>query len=278
MVQHNQLFKVPGTSDFLLYDAFLPHETPKGVVVFIHGFKGFKDWGAWHLAAKYFQEQGWAFFKFNFSHNGTSLKNPTEFLEPQKFRKNTYSKERLETLEFLDFLRSGTVFSSLKKLPIFLIGHSRGAGAAINAAQHISVKGVATWAGISKFQRWNEAQLLDWQKQGSIAIRNARTGEELPLDYGLITDYQKNRKLLRIKNHMTRMPLPIFIVHGLNDEAVTYKEALKLKKWGKKSELFLLEQANHVFGSYHPYPEMELPAHLKEIVEKTELFFRKNVH
>ncbi len=46
------------------------------IVVFCHGYKGFKDWGAWNLMATHFANTGYCFIKFNFSHNGGTIKNP----------------------------------------------------------------------------------------------------------------------------------------------------------------------------------------------------------
>ena len=42
-------------------------ENPAKVILFAHGFKGFKDWGHWHLIAQAFAEAGYLFIKFNFS-------------------------------------------------------------------------------------------------------------------------------------------------------------------------------------------------------------------
>ena len=46
------------------------------VVIFSHGFKGFKDWGCFPLVSRCFAEQNFVFVKFNFSHNGTTLESP----------------------------------------------------------------------------------------------------------------------------------------------------------------------------------------------------------
>ena len=37
----------------ILFDAYY-HETekPQPLVIFCHGYKGFKDWGAWHLVLR----------------------------------------------------------------------------------------------------------------------------------------------------------------------------------------------------------------------------------
>ena len=53
-----------------LIDLEIPNMFNGEIVIFIHGFMGFKDWGAWHLMAKVFAKAGFFFVKFNFSHNG----------------------------------------------------------------------------------------------------------------------------------------------------------------------------------------------------------------
>ena len=37
----------------------------KPIVVFCHGYKGFKDWGAWNMAAEAFANSECFFVKFN---------------------------------------------------------------------------------------------------------------------------------------------------------------------------------------------------------------------
>ena len=41
--------------------------TRKPLVIFCHGYKGYKDWGAFDLMASTFLEGGVALIKFNFS-------------------------------------------------------------------------------------------------------------------------------------------------------------------------------------------------------------------
>ncbi len=55
-------------------------------LIFVHGFKGFKDWGFGPYLADYFSKKGYFVITFNFSHNGVG-KNLTEFDELEKFAK-----------------------------------------------------------------------------------------------------------------------------------------------------------------------------------------------
>ena len=52
----------------ILYDVrYQPDGRPKVPVIFIHGFKGFKDWGTFNILSEYFAGKGFVFVKFNFS-------------------------------------------------------------------------------------------------------------------------------------------------------------------------------------------------------------------
>src|ERR1700748_884234 len=63
------------------------------VILYAHGFNGFKDWGNFDLIAQQFTDAGFAFVKFNFSHNGTTPDHPNEFADLDAFGKNNYTKE-----------------------------------------------------------------------------------------------------------------------------------------------------------------------------------------
>ncbi len=66
---------------------------PKQVVVFCHGFKGFKDWGPFNKIAAHFAQQEIIFVKFNFSHNGTTVDDPLNFGDLKAFGNNNFCKE-----------------------------------------------------------------------------------------------------------------------------------------------------------------------------------------
>jgi len=58
---------------------------PKPIVIFAHGYKGFKDWGCWNLIAEQFAKQNFFFIKFNFSHNGGTIEQPIDFPDLEAF-------------------------------------------------------------------------------------------------------------------------------------------------------------------------------------------------
>ena len=130
------------------------------VIIFCHGYKGYKDWGAWNLVAKEFAKNNFFFSKFNFSHNGGTVKNPIDFPDLNAFGNNNFTHELNDIERVISFISEDPVISkNIDTSNIFLIGHSRGGGTcAIKASENKRIKGLITWAGVSNIKiRFNES-------------------------------------------------------------------------------------------------------------------------
>src|SRR6478735_4925780 len=86
---------ITGSADkTILLDVFYKKNAQaKPIVIFSHGFKGFKDWGHFNFIGERFAEEGAVFVKFNFSHNGTTVEDPLNFGDLEAFGNNNFSKE-----------------------------------------------------------------------------------------------------------------------------------------------------------------------------------------
>ena len=104
----------------------------KPLVIFCHGYKGYKDWGAFDLMSSNFLKANMAFLKFNFSHNGGTPNQPIDFPDLEAFGNNNYTKE-LDDLEcIINWICTTTKFKNeIDTNNITLIGHSRGGAIAI---------------------------------------------------------------------------------------------------------------------------------------------------
>ena len=99
----------------------------KPLIIFIHGFKGFKDWGHFNAVASYFAERDFVFAKFNFSHNGTTLKRPLDFDDLEAFGNNNYIFELNDLDTVLNaLLIDKQLNNEIDTEQVYLIGHSRG--------------------------------------------------------------------------------------------------------------------------------------------------------
>lgn len=249
------------------------------LVIFCHGFKGFKNWGPWEKVAEQFALKGYAFLKFNFSHNGVGSENMLAFNDLDGFALNSYNKE-LDDLEMVlqllkeEGLRPFGIESKLDK--IFIIGHSRGGGIALTkTAEDPSIEKVATWASISTFERFGSTTDLElWKKDGVKYILNGRTKQQMPQYFSFYEDFKKAEARLNIEWRVKEMKQPLLIAHGKNDKAVGYSHALRLKKWHRNPLLVSVENANHVFNAQHPFEAPQLPVELQEVVNATIAFFK----
>ncbi len=247
--------------------------SPVPVLIFCHGFKGFKDWGGWPYMAEQLAETGFAVITFNFSHNGVGA-DLFEFTEPDKFKENTYSREEAELRFLLDAVRRGAVplFERLDSERIGLIGHSRGGFAALIAgSSERGVQAVATLASIADVSGVSTEEEERWRAEGVKYVLNARTGEKLPLGVSLLEDSHKRRG--DIERAVRALKVPLLIIHGDSDEAVPLTAAEKLHDWCSTSELIVIPSGTHTFGMKHPFsgPTPELT----QVVTQLATFFSK---
>jgi pimeloyl-ACP methyl ester carboxylesterase len=252
----------------------------KEVIIFCHGYKGFKDWGAWHLVAEAFAEAGFFFLKFNFSHNGGTVKQPIDFPDLEAFAQNNYTKELDDVHRVLDLITTKSSFKNeVDVSKINLIGHSRGGGIVlIKAQEDPRVRRVVTWAGVSDYKaRFQEdsTNFHDFKKHGMYYVQNARTKQQMPHYWQFYTNFIENKKRLTIQRAAQELGKPMLIVHGDQDTTVLLQEAQKVHQWCSSSELFLAPRANHVFNAKHPYLEATMPKALAGVVAKTVLFLRQ---
>jgi len=176
---------------------YAPTHQPKPVVIFCHGYKGFKDWGAWDKMGDFFAEAGYFFVKFNFSHNGTTPEKPTEFLDVEAFGDNNYSIELDDLQSIIDhiLLPDFNCAQQIDSSNIGLIGHSRGGGIVlIKAAEENRINKLITFSSVSDFgERFPEEEELEkWEEKGVRYILNTRTNQKLPHHYQFYTNFKEN--------------------------------------------------------------------------------------
>jgi pimeloyl-ACP methyl ester carboxylesterase len=239
------------------------------LIIFCHGYKGFKDWGAWPLLSEALAASGFVVIKFNFSHNGGTHKQPIDFPDLEAFGNNNYTKE----LEDLDRVISWVQITyanhpNMNPLNLTLIGHSRGGGiVTIKAAEDPRVKKVISLAGVSDFKsRFPLGKELEkWKETGVRFVENGRTKQLMPHYYQFYKDFIANEPRLTIQTAVKKLKIPFLIIHGDADTSVSINEALALRGWSPNGQFIALQGANHVFGSSHPWVLTELPPYFDQI-------------
>jgi uncharacterized protein len=268
---------LPGVLGPILVDVRAGGRTSsRPAVLVVHGFKGFKDWGMFPPLTERLALAGFTAVSLNLS--GSGVDDAGEFSLPDRFGHNTFSAEIEDIGQVIDAL-----FQSQLAVPtpstLGLIGHSRGGGVGIlRAAQDSRIRALVTWSAISAVERWSDTERAAWRSAGHTQIRNARTGQILPLYTDVLDDIEHNADALDILAAAKRIRVPWLIIHGTEDESVGFSEAESLNAASarKSTRLLPIERGGHTFGAAHPWqsttPQLDsvfdatvqwLAAHLK---------------
>ena len=260
----------------IVLDAFFSrNEQPKPTLIFCHGYKGFKDWGAWNLMAEALAEDAF-FIKFNFSHNGGTVEQPIDFPDLEAFGNNNYTKELDDLETVIDWCCSNNQFTNeINSDSISLIGHSRGGGiVCIKGAEDARIKQIITLGGVSNFGKRSSTigDLEQWRRDGVKYVLNGRTKQKMPHYYQFYQDFKANEERFSIERAVKKLEIPFCIIHGNADTSIFINEAENLHSWGLHSELHVIDEADHVFGAKHPWDKDELPSHLEDVVSICKSF------
>jgi pimeloyl-ACP methyl ester carboxylesterase len=249
-----------------LIDLEIPEDFNGEIIIFIHGFMGFKDWGAWHLVMDYFVQKGYGFCKFNISHGGGTSENGIDFPDPDSFGNNTFSHELEDLNQVVRWIDE-----KVSHWKGHLIGHSKGGAIALIGGEQIEkIHSVSTWAAIASIgERFPTGeQFSKWKSKGVKYVKNGRTMQELPQKYTLYIDYMTNENAFDLERICSTIDKPIFVAHGEKDTSVDINNGRRLAKWSK-TNLSMIKHTDHVFDSRHPWISSELPSPLLQLCEKT---------
>ncbi len=275
----NQIINGKHNKPILIDYFFNKNEKQKPIVIFCHGYKGYKDWGSWNLMATHFANNDFFFIKFNFSHNGGTIKEPIDFPDLEAFSNNNYCIELDDLQSVIDSVLNDKNFTpEINKDNITLIGHSRGGGiVTLKANQNSKVSKVISWVGISDIEaRFPKGQALEeWRKNGIGYIENSRTKQQMPNKFQVYENFMANKELLHIQTAVEQLKIPQLIIFGTNDEVVLPIEAENLHKWNPKSTLIGIENMNHGLGNTQPWSESTMPKDMQNVVKKTIEFINR---
>ena len=258
----------------------LPEQSgPRPTVVICHGFKGFMEWGFFPYLAQLLAERGLVAIRFNFT--GSGMEPGDELVtKPLAFKNATFSQDLAELQSLLEAVSNDLLPDRIDPARLGLFGHSRGGGTALLAASRepwrSRLEALVTWAGVSTFDRLNEAEKEYWREKGEVPVVNARTGQELMIDVHVLRDLETHGPALVPVGAAANREAPWLIVHGDDDETVPVDEArLLAKEAGPPSELLVIEGGNHTFGAQHPFAGPT--PQLIEALNGTQRWFRKHL-
>ncbi|MCX6158779.1 MAG: prolyl oligopeptidase family serine peptidase [Ignavibacteriae bacterium] len=245
------------------------------LLVFCHGFKGFKDWGCFPYMFDKFANANIFTVSFNFSLNGVDNEknNPVDFERLDDFARNTFSEELDDLGCVIDYLEEVKDKYNYNFDSLILAGHSRGGGIAIlKTAEDKRIKKLITLASVDELNRYGDETKRMWKERGFVEALNTRTRQKMRMNVSLLEDLENNYSRLNIKDAMKKANVPTLIMHGTEDLAVEKSEAETLYNLCNKdiTKLVILEKTGHTFGAVHPFAGTT--PHLEEVIEEIITF------
>jgi len=247
------------------------------LVLLVHGFKAWKDWGFFPYVAESIAESGAICINFSSSLCGVPPE-ADDYIYPDKFARNTISQELEDIKYVIDSFRKGNPDFNANNLwngKICLIGHSRGGSLSIfTAANDKSIDKLITWCPIEKFVRFSKRQIEECKKIGYIEFEDSRTGKQLRINKSYLDDYYNNAEEYNPLIKVRELRIPILFIHGKQDVTVPYGESRALfeQVQDSNSSYVFIENTGHTFGIQHPF--IQTTQALEEVLKHTIEFIK----
>ena len=223
------------------------------VVLVLHGFKGYKDYGFFPFLTAQLADGGMAAVRFNFSHSGIDH-DPSTFGRPDLFERDSWSKQLADL---------GAVIAALPTLPggqrmdlgrLGVVGHSRGGVVTLLAAgSDDRIKAAVALSAPSSEDMPEEAKHII-REQGYVVSPSSRTGQDLRIGRAWLDDLEQNASRLDVLAAVARITAPLMIVHGTADASVPPACAPEIASaYAGTPETLLLDGASHTFDCANPF-------------------------
>lgn len=278
---------IPSSEDLpIYYDLYYPdnqEEQKLPLIIFLHGFKGFKGWGAFPDGCAELSTAGFAVVAMNFSFNGVG-ESMTEFDQLDLFARETLTQDLNDVGSVIDALHEGKISAnniSLDTDNIGILGHSRGGHTAVAAAaEYDEIECLVTWSAVADYnERWSDDMIADWKEKGVTEIKNGRTGQMMPVKKVVFDDALKNADRLMAATRAKELDIPSLFIHSKGDETVPFSEAEKLYQscGSEEKDIMLIPDSGHTFGTAHPFEDDSFPDPFRQVVDKTAKWFTSHM-
>lgn len=247
-------------------DSSTPLGEARAIVLFAHGFKGYKEYGFIPaLSRRLVDSLPITMHRFNFSHSGMTDDLRT-FARPELFEKDTWNKQVFDLDALLDVVKSGSLDHSPTRAPVILIGHSRGGASCLLAAGRQfrddttpRPDAIVTISTPRQTLSLAPEAVQMIHSQGYLISPSARTGQSLRIGKAWLEEQESAPAEHDLLALCERIACPVLAAHGELDKTVLPQCAKDIASACLFGESFLVAGANHVFNTSNP-ADLESPA------------------
>ena len=263
MVENHNSFQIEAIDGPMAVDLFLPPspeaDGPFPVLIYCHGFKGFKNWGYAPFLHEYFAAGNVAVITFNYARNGVAGDEDV-VSDIQKFAINTVTSDLNSMQAVAEWLQEVARQYNLDREHVTWLGHSRGGANVIVFANLYPnfVEKVIAWNPIPSYQSlFTQFDKAEWKAEKELFTLNSRTGQRLPLRYTIWEDLMAHEEEYDVLENARALGRPLLIVHGENDDVVPVATSEPMYEACLHSLRMTVPGASHTFNMQHPCPGIE---------------------
>ncbi len=269
---------IPGADDKPIAGFTNRPDAPRAVAVIAHGFLGYADYGMFPRLARELASRGLVAHRFNFSHSGIEG-DPSSFARPDLFERDTWKIQVDDLLAIVGAARSGELGAGDERLPLVLIGHSRGGVSSLLASAEISPvgeppAGVVTLASPARCA--DPASLREHLERGYREVVSNRTKQTLRVGAAWAREQAEDPAWHDLPSRVAQIACPVLAIHGELDETVSPEYAAAIAGAAKDGRAAVVPGANHVFNTPNPdEPDRPASEAFAALLREIEGFFER---
>ena len=246
---------VRGNVHLPLDDAHGP-DGPLPLVLALHGFKGYKDYGFFPYLTQRLADIGVVAVRFNFSHSGID-DDPSTFGRPDLFERDAWSKQLADVQAVVAAAEAGDLphAERMDLARLGVVGHSRGGVTALlTAGSDRRVRATVSLSAPSCTDTLSEDDKQAIREGGYIVSPSSRTRQDLRIGRAWLDDLEQNADKLDLLAAVGRIDGPLLIAHGTGDTTVPDECANAIAAaYSGEAEMLLIDGAGHTFDCANPF-------------------------
>ena len=251
----------------------LPADDSSGklpVVLVMHGFKGYKDYGFFPYLTQSLADAGLVAIRFNFSHSGIDDDYST-FGRPDLFERDSWGRQLFDVQVIIGAMGALPHADRMDVARLAILGHSRGGVVALLTGGRDKRVGAVVSLSAPSSADMPEDQMRIIREEGFLASPSSRTGQELRIGRAWVVDldaHAKKRDVIRAVGHMTAA---LMIVHGTEDDSVpVFCADVIAGAYHGEAQKLILDGAGHTFNCTNPMSQPS-PA-MEQLIDAVSAF------
>ncbi|MCG3181212.1 MAG: hypothetical protein BIFFINMI_03587 [Phycisphaerae bacterium] len=282
-VSDGTAFEIPGAAGQVIRgNVHLPtsneHAGRLPLLLMLHGFKGYKDYGFFPYLAQQLADAGLAVARFNFSHSGMDDRVET-FGRPDLFEKDSWLKQLDDVQAVLAAAEAGALphASRIDAARVAVLGHSRGGVVAmLTGGADTRIGAVVSVAAPASADNLSDEQKQAIREQGHVVSPSSRTGQQLRIGPAWLEAIETGGRRVNLPAALAAMRCPLLLIHGSADASVPCQCLCELaESYSGIADQFLLDGVNHVLNCANPFAGPS-PA-LRQVVLVTSAFLAEHL-